>query len=148
MWDLKYIIEEWKKDSEIDKMDLAETSRKTPTLHAKYLEILSNMRLNVKRAEEDQKNLLKDKWLYYNGKMDKDEIKAKGWKNDPFDGLKVLKGEMDHFYNTDEDIRKSEETLTYLKTICDTLQEIIANLNWRHQTVKNIIEWKRFESGG
>ena len=139
-WDLKFVLDEWKIDSEIDKMDLAETSRKTPALHAKYLEIHSNMRLNVKRAE-------KDKWMYYNGKMDKEDIEKRGWELDPFDGLKVLKGDLEHYYSVDEDIRKTEETIVYLKTIIDTLKEIITNLNWRHQTIKNIIDWRKFESG-
>ena len=26
--------------------------------------------------------------------------------------------------------------------------EIVNNLNWRHQTIGNIIKWKQFESGG
>ena len=96
----------------------------------------------------NQKTLLKEKWLYYNGKMSQEEIESKGWEFDPFDGLKVMKGDMDHYYDADEDIQKSEERIAYYKTLVETLQEIVETIRWRHQTIGNIIKWKQFEAGG
>ena len=146
MIDLKQIHEMWSRDSEI-KMQLDESSRETPLLHAKYLELLSTTKLQLKRAEFQQKVLLKDKWLYYNGKMDEDMLKEKGWNPDPFNGLKILKGEMEHYYDSDPEIQESEAKIQYLKTIIDTLEEIVSNLNWRHQTIGNMIRWRQFEAG-
>jgi len=145
--DLESILNEWKEDCEIPQHQLDETSRKTPNLHAKYLQYLSLTKLNLKRAENTQHTLLKEKWLYYNGKMDQQTLMSKGWDPDPFDGLKVMKGDMDHYYNSDPEIQKSEEKIAYLKTIIETLKEIIDTLKWRHQTIKNILEYRRFESG-
>lgn len=147
MLDLDSILKEWNEDSEIPKHQLDETSRITPSLHAKYLQYLSLTKLQLKRAENSQKSLLKDKWLYYNGKMSQEELQTKGWEPDPFNGLKILKGEMDHYYDSDPEIQRSEEKIVYLKTIIDTLSEIVDSLKWRHQTIKNIIEWRKFESG-
>ena len=96
--DLQSILEMWKNDCKISEFNLDEESRKTPSLHAKYLELHSLTKLKLKRIELDQKTLLKDKWLYYNGKMSPEEIESKGWEFDPFSGLKVLKGDMDHYY--------------------------------------------------
>ena len=45
-------------------------------------------------------------------------------------------------YGTD-----SEKNIAYYKTIIETLQEIIDNLKWRHQTIGNMIKWRQFESG-
>jgi c-di-GMP-related signal transduction protein len=146
MIDLKQIHEMWSRDSEI-KMQLDESSRETPMLHAKYLELLSTTKLQLKRAEFSQKVLLKEKWLYYNGKMSQEDVVAKGWDPDPFDGLKILKGEMEYYYDADPEIQKSEEKIQYFKTVIDTLEQIINNLNWRHTTIGNIIKWKQFESG-
>ena len=146
--DLKMILDMWSSDSVIGPTSLDESSRQTPILHAKYLELLSLAKLKVKKAEQDQKVLLKDKWLYYNGKMDQDQIVDKGWKPDPFDGLKILKGEMDYYYDSDPEIQQSVEKIEYLKTIIDTLNEIMNNINWRHQTISNMIKWRIFESGG
>ena len=145
---LETVLEMWKKDSEIPQYNLDETSRQTPTLHAKYMEFMSIARLQMKKAEMDQKTLLKKKWLYYNGKMTQEQIEKEGWDFDPFEGLKVLKGEMDYYYDADTDIQKSEEKITYYKTYIETLTEIINVLKWRHSTIKNIIDWRRFEAGG
>ena len=146
--DLQSILEMWKNDCKISEFNLDEESRKTPSLHAKYLELHSLTKLKLKRIELDQKTLLKDKWLYYNGKMSPEEIESKGWEFDPFSGLKVLKGDMDHYYDSDTDIQQSEEKIAYFKTIISTLEEIINNIRWRHSTIKNMIDWRRFESGG
>jgi len=146
--DLKMILDMWSSDSVIGQSSLDESSRQTPILHAKYLELLSLAKLRLKKAEQDQKTLLKDKWLYYNGKMDQEQIGDKGWKPDPFDGLKILKGEMDYYYDADPEIQQSVEKIEYLKTIIDTLNEIMNNINWRHQTISNMIKWRIFESGG
>jgi hypothetical protein len=37
--------------------------------------------------------------------------------------------------------------IDYLKTMIDTLEEIISNIRWRHSTIKNMIDWRKFESG-
>ena len=146
--DLKMILDMWSSDCVIGQSSLDESSRQTPLLHAKYLELLSTAKLRLKKAEQEQKVLLKDKWLYYNGKMDQSEIGEKGWKPDPFDGLKILKGEMDYYYDSDPEIQHSVEKIEYIKTIIDTLNELLNNVNWRHQTISNMIKWRIFESGG
>ena len=144
---LDEILDDWKKDCEISETHLDESSRKVPLLHSKYLGILMQAKLLLKKKEFDQKVLLKRKWLYYNGKMDQNEIEKLGWNPDPFDGLKILKGEMDYYYDSDPEIQDSEKNIVYYKTIVETLTEIINNLNWRHQTISNIIKWKQFQSG-
>jgi len=147
MMDMKTILEEWERDCVIDDINLDESSRITPTLHAKYLQLLSNHKLMLRRAEFKQKELLKDKWLYYNGKMTQEEVETRGWDPDPFDGLKIMKGEMDYYYDTDPDIQRSEEKIQYYKVTIDTLTDIIDNIKWRHQTIGNMIKWRQFQSG-
>ena len=137
----------WQEDSTINNNQLDETSRQTPKLHSKYLQLWSTAKLELRRTEFEQKKLLKEKWLYYNGKMDQQTLQQKGWDPDPFDGLKILKGEMDYYYDSDPEIQKSEEKIQYWKTVIETLTEIIDNLKWRHQTISNMIRWKQFESG-
>lgn len=148
MINLEDVLEQWAQDCVIDKMNLFESSRQTPILHSKYLRLLTQAKLMKQRAEMSQKTLLKDKWLYYNGKMDPDTLMEKGWKPDPFDGLKILKGEMDYYYDSDPEIQKSEEKVQYWKTVIETLIDILDNLKWRHQTVNNMIKWRQFTEGG
>ena len=144
---LDEILNEWKKDSHIEFNKLDVTSQETPKLHAKYLELYSNAKLKLKDAEFKQRVLLKEKWLYYNGKMPVETIVEKGWDPDPFDGLKILKGEMDYYYNSDPEIVASEARIVYIKEAVDTLKEIMDHLKWRHSTIRNMIDFKKFEAG-
>ena len=148
MLDLESILNEWKEDSVIGSHKLDDVSQQTPALHAKYLAYLSLTKLQLKRAENKQTKLIKQQRLYYNGKMDEAELKATGWDLDPFNGLKILKGDMEYYYNADPEIQRSTEKVEYLKTIISTLTEIVDNLKWRHQTIGNMIRWRQFEAGG
>tara|TARA_B100000575_G_scaffold11642_1_gene8503 strand:+ start:1140 stop:1583 length:444 start_codon:yes stop_codon:yes gene_type:complete len=145
---LEEILNQWAVDSLIEKNDLDEVSRKTPSLHAKYLALLANAKLKLRREEMSQKKLLKKKWEWYNGKMSEEDIEKLGWDHDPLNGLKIMKGDMDYYYDSDPEIQESELKIQYLKTTIDTISEIVNNLNWRHQTIGNMIKWKVFEAGG
>jgi len=141
------ILEMWKDDSEIDDLNLDEESRKSANLHSKYLEILSVTRLQLKRKEMEFQTLLKDKWLHYNGKMPREDIDARGWDYDPLNGLKVLKGDMNKFYDSDPDIQKAQAQIDYTKEMVSVLEEIMGNIRFRNNNIKNVIEWKKFTAG-
>lgn len=148
MLNLEEVLEMWKKDSTIDEMMLDDAQLAAVKLHGKYLELLTTAKLSLKRRELEQQVLLRDKWLYFNGKMDKAEMDKRGWPYDPFNGLKILRNDMEYFFNSDPELQKSEERVTYLKTLVSTLEEIMGTLKWRHQQLKNMIEWRKFTSGG
>tara|TARA_B100001093_G_scaffold358027_1_gene342604 strand:- start:705 stop:1154 length:450 start_codon:yes stop_codon:yes gene_type:complete len=145
--DLETIMKEWANDCEISTHQLDEVSRQTPSLHAKYLERRQLARLKLKHVKHLQKVLLKEKWLYYNGKMDEETLKGKGWEPDPFNGLRILKGEMDYYYDSDPEIIASEEKIEYYESLVEALTEIVDTLKWRHQTIGNMIRWRQFEAG-
>ncbi len=137
----------WKKDSPIDEMRLDESSRDSAKLHAKYLELYSVNKIKLKKLDLDFKVILRDKFMHYNGKLSKDEMDEKGWDYDPLNGLTVLKGDMDKWYDADPVIQEHQAKIEYQKEICDTLKEIMENIKWRHQNIKNMIEWRKFTSG-
>jgi hypothetical protein len=148
MMSLNDILESWKKDSVIDEHALDDETIKTSKLHAKYLEIFTLSKLQLKKKEIDLEKVRKDKWLYYTGKMTKSEMDMRGWSYDPFQGMtKPLKSEMELYYSTDEDIVKARSAIEYQKAIIDTLEEIMNNIRWRHSHIKNIIEFRKFTSG-
>ena len=142
------LITMWKKDSEIDEMNLDESSQKVAKIHGKYLELISITKLQLKKKELEQKILLKYKWLYFNGKMDQAEIATRGWPYDPFNGLKIMKSDLEYYFNADPELQKSEERIIYIKTLVETLEEIMGTLRWRHTHIKNMIDWRKFTSGG
>ena len=148
MMSLNDILESWKIDSVIDDSALDEDTVKTSKLHAKYLEIYSLSKLQLKKKEFDLEKIKKDKWLYYTGKMTKSDMDERGWAYDPFQGMsKPLKSEMSMYYETDEDLVKVKAGIDYQKSIIDTLEEIMNNIRWRHSHIKNIIEFRKFTSG-
>jgi len=147
MNNLQTILEMWKKDSTIDELNLDESSRESAKLHGKYLELLSVNRMKLKKAEMDFKVILKNKFLHYNGKLSQMEIEDLGWDYDPLNGLTILKGDMDKFYDSDPVVQEQQAKIQYLEEVCATLKEILENVKWRHQNIKNMIEWKKFVSG-
>ena len=144
---LSDIQEMWKKDCKIDDIELDASSLQVPVLHAKYSEILANQKLIQIRYENQLKDLQKDKWLWYSGKLSQEEIQEKNWDYDPFNGLTILKSDYDKFFGADKDIQTAVEKLEYCRVVVEYLQDIVSQLTWRHQTIKNIIEWRRFMAG-
>jgi len=144
---LEQIHEMWKKDCLIDKIDLDKSARDSAKLHSKYLDLYSVAKIKQKDLELKFKVILRDKFKHYNGKLSKEEIDDLGWTYDPMNGLTVLKGDMDKFYDSDPMIQDHQAKIQYAQEIVDTLKEILENIKWRHQNIKNIIEWNKFTSG-
>ena len=144
---LDELKEQWEKDCEIDDIELDNASLEVPKLHAKYQDYLTSKLLVLRKHEMMYDDLLKDKWMWYNGKMDEDRINELGWNHDPFDGLKIMKNDMSVFYNSDKDLQTLKAKIDYLKITVDFLKECMQNITWRHQTIKNTIDWRKFMAG-
>ncbi len=145
---IEQVLEMWKEDSIIDDLKLDDTTIRMARIHSKYLELITIAKIRRKKKDLDYKTLLKNKWLYYNGKLSKEEIDIYQWEYDPFGGLnKPLKGDMNYYYNSDIDIQKAQAALEYDKVLIETLEEIMSTIRWRHQNIGNIIKWRSFEAG-
>jgi len=144
---IESLLEMWKKDAQIDEMALDEASRESAKLHSKYLDLYSKSKLRLKKLELDFKPLLRDKFLHYGGKLSQDELDTKGWEYDPLNGLTVLKGDMDKWYDADPIIQEHQLKIAMQEEIVNVLKEIMDNIKWRHQNIKNMIEWRKFTSG-
>ena len=89
------IMRMWQVDCEIDDLALDDETKKTSKLHAKYLELVNVNRLQRAKLDSDLDTLKKDKWLYYTGKMTKQDMDSRSWAYDPFNGgTKPLKSEL------------------------------------------------------
>ena len=144
---LESILEMWKNDSVIDEVQLDESSRDSAKLHSKYLDLYSVAKLRQKDLDLKFKVILRDKFMHYNGKLSQEEMDRKNWDYDPLNGLTVLKGDLDKWYDADEVIQDHQKKMAYQEKVVATLKEILDNIKWRHQTIKNMIEWRKFTSG-
>lgn len=145
---IEMLLEMWSEDSKIDEINLDESSIKSAAMHAKYLEIYTLAKMRLKKKELDLAILKKDKWMWYNGKMTKDEMDSRQWDYNPFDGMtKPLKSDMEQFYKTDPDISALQLGVDCQQVLVETCKEILDTIRWRSSTIKNIIEFKKFQAG-
>ena len=77
-------------------------------------------------------------------KLSKEEIDELGWSYDPFEGHKVLKADYNYYFNADKDLTELKLKLEYLQECIDVLKDILNILTWRHQSIKNAIDWLKF----
>ena len=138
---------QWEKDCEVDDIELDKSSLEVPKLHAKYSDMLSSKILLLKKYNQDYNELLKYKWLWYTGKLDDDQRQKLGWQSDPFDGLKIMKNDFNYIFNADNDLKTLKAKIEYLEVTVDFLKRCMDNITWRHQTIKNTIEWRKFMAG-
>ena len=132
-------------DARIDDTQLDIESLRLPTLHNKYLNLYHDSKLRFEKATNEYNRLYRLKWEYYTGKIDEDTLKQKGW--EPFQH-NILKQDIPIFLNSDEDLCKRKEVITYIKSMVEYLEDVVKEITFRHTKIKNAIEWRRFLSGG
>lgn len=142
---LTEIQEMWEEDSRIDETNLGRESIRVPTLHAKYIGLLSKAKLQLRKAESDYFNTRRLKYRYYRGEMTKEELVVLEWEQ--FQGNKPLKNEMDEFLQCDKDLIELQDKSEYFKTVIYTLEQIIRSINSRTWDIKTAVEWHKFTNG-
>jgi len=142
------IIKEWETDCQVDSLALDDSSIKFAKIHAKYIMYLTEFKLKLRMAESKLSEIRHAKWLYYTGKMTKEEMDERKWAYDPFNGnTKPLRSDLDTYVDSDAELRILIDKKTYFQTGVDALTEILDTLRWRHAHIKNCIDWRRFTSG-
>jgi hypothetical protein len=142
---LSEIQEEWKVDSKINELELGREAVKVATLHSKYLTLLSNIKLQLRKAESDYNNMRRVKYKYYRGELSRDELEKLNLEQ--YLGNKPLKNEMDEFMLCDEDLNLLTDKIEYYKTVVFTLEQILRSLNSRTWDLKTAVEWNKFTNG-
>ena len=136
---------EWKNDSKINQLELGDEAVRTATLHAKYLTVLSNVKLQLRKAESDYNNMRRLKYRYYRGELTQSELEKLNLEQ--YMGNKPLKNEMEEFLSCDEDLNMLTDKIEYYKTVVYTLEQILRSINSRTWDIKSAIEWNKFTNG-
>jgi hypothetical protein len=134
---LSEIQDMWTKDAKINELDLGKSSIQIAELHAKYLNILTNTKLQRRKCEADYLRLRRSKFKFYRGEMTREELEELGWNQ--FQGLKPLKNEVEDIVNCDEDVIRCIDKVEYMKAMLYQLEQIIRSLNGRGWEIKNAI---------
>lgn len=142
---LSELQEAWSEDCKINETELGREATRVPSLHAKYLTFLSNVKLKLRKAESEYYTIRRLKYRYYRGEMTREELEELEWIQ--FQGNKPLKNEMDEFLLCDKDLNEAMDKVEYLKTVLFTLEQILRSINSRTWDVKSAIEWNKFTNG-
>jgi hypothetical protein len=142
---LDELLENWKADAEIDRTELGNEAIKIPQLHSKYFKFYSTERLALRKLEEDAKVLKKQKYEWFNGSMDYEDLNDLGWSPNP---LKLLRADIPQYIDADKDIVSLNLKIAYAKEKVDFLDSAIRSLNTRGYNLRAAIDWEKFKMGG
>lgn len=126
----------------IDKTKLDYEAMRTPILHNKWLRKLFDRKERLKTLEFKKKILIKDKWLYYNGKASDDVYKEKG----AFQ-FKVLKGDLNMFIEADAEFHMMESRIERCKSELEFVQKTLEEINRRSFHITNALKAQAFMQG-
>lgn len=131
-------------DLAVDSSELDSESLRIPQLHNKYLNLLMDSRMALKRYQIEYDSMRKIKWEYYTGKIDREELERRGWT--PFQ-YRILKNDLDIYMNSDADIVKLRIKIEMQSEICDYLESVIKGIMNRHWQIRSAIDFLKFKNG-
>ena len=143
MENLEQVLENWKKDVEIDQTEPGKELLNIPKLHSKYLNILTKHKIASKKANFDYLRMRKTKWEYYTGKMSQEELKEYGW--EPFQF--TLKSDISTYLEADKDLIKLLEKKVYHEEVVSVIESIMNELKQRTWQLRDFISWEKFVGG-
>ena len=143
---LDTLAEMWSKDSAVDLTEPARELAKIPTLHSKYLQILSYHNLLIKKITSEYNKKKSIKFQYYNGDLnDPDELSKYGF-SEP-QRKKILKQDIQIYLDGDDDLINMLLKKSLHQEIVDYTTSILKEINNRTFQLNNIIKWEMFVSG-
>ena len=137
------ILNEWEKDSEIDRTELGTEALKIPKLHHKYFKIFAAERLRLRKIETELKSLKFDKYEFYTEGPNEDT--PSHWKM-PARG-RILKGEVNNYIDSDKEIIEMNLKIGYQQEKIELLESIIKTLSNRGYQISAAIQWEKFKVG-
>ena len=141
---LEEIQELWNRDREIDISELATESIRIPQIHDKYLKIYVDEKIKLRKLHLKLTKISKMKSDYYSGRMSQEELDRLEWQ--PF-LVKVLKGEVNSYVESDDDIIKLKETIALMEEKINYIDSVIRMINNRGFQIKSAIDWIKYKDG-
>jgi hypothetical protein len=140
---LEQVLKYWESDAVIDQTEPSKELLRIPTLHSKYLGILTKHRIASKKAHFDYLRMRKIKWEYFTGKMSKEELEEYGW--EPFQF--ALKSDVTTYLEADKDLIKLLEKKVYHEEAISVIESIMGELKQRTWQLRDFISWEKFVAG-
>lgn len=139
---LDEIQEMWQRDSVIDPDNLHDESLKISQLHSKYYTIYNTITLLREKARETYNRVRLERYNYYTGKAP-----AEVYVEEPFPYKVRDKEALQRHLDADERLNKIDLKIRYYDIMLKFLEEVIKMISNRNYSIKNAIDWNRFQSG-
>ena len=142
------LFDDIKKMAEIDlkfnETDLDTESLRIPQLHGKYLNLLYDEKLVLRKWRNELNSLIKLKWEYYTGKMSEEQLKELNWQ--PFE-LRILKQDIELYMESDADLIQKKDRVFVQEEKVLYLESIIKMISNRQYHIRDAITWRKFING-
>jgi hypothetical protein len=139
------ILDEWSRDSKVDETSVSPELLKISKLHSKYLRFMAENSLLAKKRIVDYQKMKAIKWDYYNGKMSKEELDERGWKQ--YLHTVQTKDGIERCLDKDEDLIN----ILLLKAMNDdavtVTTGILKELNARTYQLKSWVDYQKYLLG-
>ena len=143
MENLESILKMWETDAVMDQTEPSKELLKIPTLHSKYLNILTKHKIAVKKSQFDYLRMKKIKIEYFGGRMSQEELDEQGWEPFPF----VLKTDLSTYMEADKDLIRLLEKKVYHEEAVKVIEYILNELKQRTWQLRSYIDWEKFVGG-
>jgi len=140
---LEQILKLWESDAVIDQTEPSKELIRIPTIHSKYLGILTKHKIASKKAHFDYLRMRKIKWEYFTGKLSQEELEEYGW--EPFQF--ALKSDITTYLEADKDLIKLLEKKVYHDETVSVVESIMSELKQRTWQLRSFIDYEKFIGG-
>ena len=141
--DLKTLQQEWKTDSKIDPLILGDQALGIPSLHSKYLALLSDEKVKFRKLTIEKKRLERKLSEYYHGKLDGKDIGR-----EPYQCIVSTRSQLEKLLESDTDMIVIDDKVSESEEVILFIKEVIYSINGRSFVIKNYIDWNKWLNGG
>lgn len=143
---LDELTRDWSVDGgELNNLDPIGETVRLAKCHAKYMRLWLIETSRLRRADAEYKQFKHAKAEWYMGTMPQEELKERNWK--PYQG-RILKADVSRYVDSDPEVVAMGIRLGDITGKAEFLEMAIKQLNSLGFSIKNIIEWNKFQAGG
>lgn len=127
----------------IDEFDLDQEAIRTPRLHTRWLDLLSQSSVQFKRVDTLYKKIYLERWKYYSG-----TATDKYYSDYGIFHHKVQKSDIDLYLNADDVLCEAKELLDLNNSKVNFCEKTLKEIGSRTFHIRAAIDWRKFASGG
>jgi hypothetical protein len=127
----------------IDEHDLDTEALRTPRLHTRWLDLLSQSAIQLRSIQNMQKKLYIERWKYYSG-----TASDKYYTDYGVFHHKILKTDINIYLDSDDILCTIKEIIEIHEQTLAFCERTVKEISSRTFHIRAAIDWRKFASGG